>query len=258
MSCRSPSPVSPVSPVSSVSSVGRPMETFDAIVVGLGAHGSAAAAALARRGLRVLGLERFGRGEAMGSSGGRSRMIRIAHYEDARLCSARAGERGSLASARGRDGRVDPDPDQRPVRRAGRQRGRRRVAGGRADGRRPITRSSMPRRSGAAGRCSRRRTTRSGSSRTEAGVLRADRAIAAHLLVAERRAAVLQFDAPAVDWRPVTGGGFEVELASGSVVGGRSPRGRRGPLDRDVRAGPGPAAGGRAPAGPVVRACGSP
>jgi len=33
--------------------------SYDAIVVGLGAHGSAAALALARRGLRVLGLERF-------------------------------------------------------------------------------------------------------------------------------------------------------------------------------------------------------
>src|SRR4051812_37519558 len=58
------------------------MDTFDAIVVGLGAHGSAAAAALARRGLRVLGLERFRRGEALGSSGGRSRMIRLAYFED--------------------------------------------------------------------------------------------------------------------------------------------------------------------------------
>src|SRR6478609_1979429 len=58
------------------------METFDAIVVGLGAHGSAAAAALARRGQRVLGLERFGRGEAFGSSGGWSRMIRLIYFED--------------------------------------------------------------------------------------------------------------------------------------------------------------------------------
>jgi sarcosine oxidase len=58
------------------------METFDAIVVGLGAHGSAAA--LARRGQRVLGLERFGRGEALGSSGEHSRMIRLAHYESPR------------------------------------------------------------------------------------------------------------------------------------------------------------------------------
>jgi len=46
------------------------MKTFDAIVVGLGAHGSAAAAVLARRGERVLGLERFARGDAFGSSSG--------------------------------------------------------------------------------------------------------------------------------------------------------------------------------------------
>src|SRR3954469_20448843 len=57
------------------------MQTFDAIVVGLGAHGSAAGAALARRGRRVLGLERFGRGEGRGSSGGWTRMIRLSHFE---------------------------------------------------------------------------------------------------------------------------------------------------------------------------------
>ena len=73
------------------------MDTFDAIVVGLGAHGSAAAAALARRGQRVLGLERFGRGEAHGSSGGWSRMIRIAHFEHPWLVplAARHGIAGS-------------------------------------------------------------------------------------------------------------------------------------------------------------------
>ena len=56
--------------------------SHDAIVVGLGAHGSAAALALARRGLRVLGLERFERGHSLGSSGGRTRIIRLAYFED--------------------------------------------------------------------------------------------------------------------------------------------------------------------------------
>src|SRR5712671_5839889 len=74
------------------------MEMFDAIVVGLGAHGSAAAATLARRGQRVLGIERFGRGEAFGSSGGWSRMIRIAHFEHPWLVPmARASWDGWLA-----------------------------------------------------------------------------------------------------------------------------------------------------------------
>jgi sarcosine oxidase len=55
---------------------------FDAIVIGLGAHGSATTLALTRRGLRVLGLEAGERGHELGSSGGRSRMIRRAYFED--------------------------------------------------------------------------------------------------------------------------------------------------------------------------------
>lgn len=56
---------------------------YDAIVVGLGGMGSAAACHLARRGRRVLGLERFGAAHEMGSSHGRSRIIRQAYYEGA-------------------------------------------------------------------------------------------------------------------------------------------------------------------------------
>lgn len=54
---------------------------FDAIVLGLGAHGSAAAYHLTKRGLSVLGLERFPRGHTLGSSGGLSRIIRLSYYE---------------------------------------------------------------------------------------------------------------------------------------------------------------------------------
>src|SRR6266852_6843232 len=53
----------------------------DVIVVGLGAMGSAAASHLARRGARVLGLEAFPRGHALGSSHGESRVIRLAYWE---------------------------------------------------------------------------------------------------------------------------------------------------------------------------------
>ena len=53
----------------------------DVIVVGLGADGSAAAAHLARRGARVVGLEAFSRGHTNGSSGGLTRVIRLAYYE---------------------------------------------------------------------------------------------------------------------------------------------------------------------------------
>jgi sarcosine oxidase len=55
---------------------------YDAIVVGVGGMGSAAAYYLARRGKRVLGLERFGIPHSMGSSHGHTRIIRLAYYED--------------------------------------------------------------------------------------------------------------------------------------------------------------------------------
>jgi sarcosine oxidase len=53
----------------------------DVIVVGLGAMGSAAACHLARRGMRVRGLDRFRPPHALGSSTGRSRIIRSAYFE---------------------------------------------------------------------------------------------------------------------------------------------------------------------------------
>jgi sarcosine oxidase len=58
------------------------MERFDVIVVGLGAMGSSAAHQLARRGERVLGLERFPLAHDQGSSHGWSRAIRQAYFED--------------------------------------------------------------------------------------------------------------------------------------------------------------------------------
>lgn len=53
----------------------------DVIVAGLGAHGSAAAYHLARRGRRVLGFDRFARGHTLASFGGLSRIIRLSYYE---------------------------------------------------------------------------------------------------------------------------------------------------------------------------------
>ena len=55
---------------------------YDVIVLGLGGMGSAAAAHLAARGARVLGLERFGPAHDQGSSHGGSRIIRQAYFED--------------------------------------------------------------------------------------------------------------------------------------------------------------------------------
>ncbi len=57
-------------------------KTYDVIVVGVGGMGAAACWQLARRGERVLGLERFDIPHAQGSSHGVTRIIRLAYYED--------------------------------------------------------------------------------------------------------------------------------------------------------------------------------
>jgi sarcosine oxidase len=54
---------------------------FDTIVVGLGAMGSCALAELARRGRRVLGIDRFTPPHERGSSHGGSRVIRLSYFE---------------------------------------------------------------------------------------------------------------------------------------------------------------------------------
>ncbi|MEV7869381.1 N-methyl-L-tryptophan oxidase [Streptomyces sp. NPDC088124] len=56
--------------------------TYDVIVLGLGGMGSAAACHLAARGVRVLGLEKFGPVHNRGSSHGGSRITRQSYFED--------------------------------------------------------------------------------------------------------------------------------------------------------------------------------
>ena len=102
-----------------------PVPPFDAIVVGVGGMGSAALFHLARRGARVLGLERFGVAHAFGSSHGHTRIIRLAYWEDRayvpllrrayelwRELEAQAGERLLLTT-----GSIDAAPrDSRVIR----------------------------------------------------------------------------------------------------------------------------------------------
>jgi sarcosine oxidase len=59
----------------------RNVRSFDVAVIGLGAMGSAAAWHLARRGLQVIGLDRYAPPHHFGSSHGHSRIIREAYFE---------------------------------------------------------------------------------------------------------------------------------------------------------------------------------
>jgi sarcosine oxidase len=57
------------------------MQSFDVIVAGVGAMGSQTCWQLARRGQRVLGLDRYDIPNVMGSSHGEHRIIRLAYFE---------------------------------------------------------------------------------------------------------------------------------------------------------------------------------
>lgn len=57
------------------------MPAYDVIVLGVGGVGSAALSHLARRGMRVLGIDRFPPGHDRGSSHGDTRIIRQAYFE---------------------------------------------------------------------------------------------------------------------------------------------------------------------------------
>lgn len=57
------------------------MKSFDVIVAGVGSMGAATCDQLARRGVSVLGLERFQIGHSKGSHLGQSRLIRKAYFE---------------------------------------------------------------------------------------------------------------------------------------------------------------------------------
>jgi len=60
----------------------RVLGSYDVVVVGVGAMGSAATYHLARRGQRVLALEQFDVPHEYGSSHGYTRIIRLPYYED--------------------------------------------------------------------------------------------------------------------------------------------------------------------------------
>lgn len=57
------------------------MANYDVIVLGLGGMGSSAAYHLAKKGFKVLGLEQFTEAHALGSSHGKTRLIRKAYFE---------------------------------------------------------------------------------------------------------------------------------------------------------------------------------
>jgi sarcosine oxidase len=187
--------------------------SFDVAVVGLGAMGSAAAYHLARRGRRILGLDRFHPPHAFGSSGGTTRIIREAYFEDplyvplARRAYAMWDEleamRGEpLLSVTG--ALMIGPPDGVLVT------GARRSAELHNLPHEMLTAVEVTRRHPAL----RPRTDMMAVWEPRAGILMADACIAAHLALARDCGADLRYDEPLARWE-VDGAGVRVATAAG-------------------------------------------
>jgi sarcosine oxidase len=192
---------------------------YDVIVLGLGGMGSAAAAALARRGTTVLGLEQFGFAHHRGSSHGRTRIIRTAYYEHPAYVPLVRRAFTLWAELEARTGRklLTPcpcltvgEPDGELIR------GVRRAAVEHGLSVEPLTAKEVEARfpqfrvpDGFAG-----------VLEQSAGFLAVEDCVQSHIDDAFAHGADLRADEPAVEWRAV-GDGVEVKTAKGSYTAGR-------------------------------------
>ena len=193
--------------------------TFDVIVVGLGAMGSAAAYHLARQGRRVLGLDRFSPPHALGSSHGQTRIIREAYFEDPRyvplvqrayeLWTAleREAERRLLLET---GGLMIGRPDSTVVR------GARRSAETHGLRHELLAAAEVRRRFPAL----RPDDDMVAVWEPRAGILIPEACVAAHLAMARRHGATLRVDEPVLRWEP-DGGGVRVVSAQGVYAAGQ-------------------------------------
>jgi len=192
--------------------VGKLMPTTaDVCVIGLGAMGSAAAKHCAARGARVIGIEMFGRAHGQGSSGGRTRVIRLSYFEHPDYVPLlrrawtlwHALEEESGAHLLARTGGIYMGPPDGEL-----------VPGAR----RSAETHGLVHELLDAAEIHRRHPplvpdpSWVGIAEAEAGVLAAERCIEAHLRAAERAGAVFHFGKRVDRWR-VDGDGFAVETA---------------------------------------------
>jgi len=194
--------------------------SYDVVVIGLGGMGSAAAAHLAARGQRVLGLEQFGPVHDRGSSHGGSRIIRQSYFEDPAYVPLlrRAYELWQrLAADSGTDlmtlnGGIYLGPPDSPT-----------VAGSL----RAAQLWNLPHEVLDAAEIHRRfpalhpADDEVGLYETAAGFIRPELTVSAHLGIAERDGAELRFGEPVQSWSATPGGGVRVTTAAATYEAGR-------------------------------------
>lgn len=192
--------------------------TYDVIVLGLGGMGSAAAAHLAARGVRVLGLEKFGPAHSRGSSHGGSRITRQSYFEDPAYVPLllRAYELyEQLERETGRDvatlcgGVMVGRPESRTV----------------SGSLRSAEQWGLPHEMLDAKELRRRYPTLTPADdevalyEARAGLLRPEITVAAHLQLATRHGADLHFEEPVTHWEPYRDG-VRVHTAENTYTAG--------------------------------------
>ncbi|MFI7543869.1 N-methyl-L-tryptophan oxidase [Actinoplanes sp. NPDC049599] len=196
------------------------MAAFDVIVVGLGGMGSAAVHQLAARGVRVLGLEKFGPAHDRGASHGGSRITRQSYFEspDYVPLLLRAYELyDALARDSGTDvitltggvmvGRPESLTVSGSLLSAERWGLEHEMLG--ADDLRKRFPTLNPRPDEVA------------LFEAKAGFVRPEATVSAQLTLAERAGAELHFEEPMTGWAPAAGGGVRVETGAGSYTAGQ-------------------------------------
>ncbi len=195
-------------------------DSYDVIVAGVGGMGSAACHHLAKQGQRVLGLERFDIGHAMGSSHGMSRIIRLAYFEGSQYVPIvrRAHE---LWRETGREagmdllyvtGSLDVAPEG-----AGPVESSRRSCLDHGLTHETLTRAEIEKRFPAF----RLTDSHIGLWQPDGGFVASERAIYAHVGLAQSRGAEIRANEPVLSWEPTAHGGVKVTTARGTYMAGR-------------------------------------
>ncbi len=195
-------------------------QVYDVIVAGVGGMGSAACWHLAQRGQRVLGLERFDLGHGMGSSHGMTRIIRLAYFEGTQYVPIvkRAHELWTETGARaGMDllyvtGSVDLAPEGAGFVESSRQscidHGLTHEMLELKDIQKRFPAFDLPK-------------GHIGLWQPGGGFVASERAIYAHVGLAQAAGATIRTNEPVLDWSPTADGGVRVRTERGVYHAGR-------------------------------------
>jgi sarcosine oxidase len=195
-------------------------QAYDVIVAGVGGMGSAACWHLAKRGQRVLGLERFDLGHGMGSSHGMSRIIRLAYFEGSQYVPIvkRAHELWrETGEAAGMDllyvtGSVDLAPEG---------------AGFVESSRQSCLDHDLPHEVLDRAELAKRFPAFTlpeghlGLWQPGGGFVASERAIYAHVGLAQAKGAEIRTNEPVLEWQPTADGGVTVRTGRGTYTAGR-------------------------------------